>query len=125
MTHNRITANLPSSDFERTISFYGDLGFAVDFQDEGWLILKRGALELEFFPHPDVDKWSSWFSACIRLDDIDTMLAEWETLDIPRDNTSIPRLTGAFKLPNAPRMFALVDPDGSLLRVLENEDQNQ
>jgi hypothetical protein len=53
------------------------------------------------------------------------MLAEWETLDIPRDNTSIPRLTGAFKLPNAPRMFALVDPDGSLLRVLENEDQNQ
>lgn len=125
MTRNRITANLPSSDFERTISFYGDLGFAVGFQDEGWLILKRGALELEFFPHPDVDKWSSWFSACIRLDDIDTMLAEWETLDIPRDNTSIPRLTGAFKLPNAPRMFALVDPDGSLLRVLENEDQNQ
>lgn len=125
MTRNRITANLPSSDFERTISFYGDLGFAVDFQDEGWLILKRGALELEFFPHPDVDKWSSWFSACIRLDDIDTMLAEWEILDIPRDNTSIPRLTGAFKLPNAPRMFALVDPDGSLLRVLENEDLNQ
>lgn len=25
-------------------------------------------------------------------------------------------------LPNAPRMFALIDPDGSLWRVIEGED---
>jgi len=35
---------------------------------------------------------------------------------------AIPRLTGIFKLQGAPRMFALVDEDGALLRVLDNKD---
>lgn len=117
---DRITANLPSRDFPATIAFYGKLGFAVDFHDEGWLILKRGPLVLEFFPHPELDPHASWFSACIRVDDIDALLAEWQGAGLPTDHKSIPRLTGTFKLPNAPRMFALVDADGSLLRCLEN-----
>jgi catechol 2,3-dioxygenase-like lactoylglutathione lyase family enzyme len=122
MSGNRITANLPSSDFTATAEFYTKLGFDEAFRNEGWMILKRDGLELEFFPHPEVDKRTSWFSACIRLDDIDTMLAEWQTVGLPGGETDIPRLTDAFQLPDAPRMFALVDPDGSLLRVLENED---
>ncbi|MGR1580283.1 bleomycin resistance protein [Thalassobius sp. S69A] len=122
MTGNRVTANLPSSDFTATADFYARLGFDVAFRNAGWMILKRGALELEFFPHPELDKRTSWFSACIRLDGIDSILAEWQTVGLPDGETDIPRLTGAFQLPDAPRMFALVDPDGSLLRVLENED---
>jgi catechol 2,3-dioxygenase-like lactoylglutathione lyase family enzyme len=122
MSGNRATANLPSSDFTATAEFYVKLGFDVAFRNEGWMILKRDGLELEFFPHPELDKQTSWFSACIRLDSIDTMLAEWQTVGLPGGKTDIPRLTDAFKLPDAPRMFALVDPDGSLLRVLENED---
>jgi hypothetical protein len=35
---------------------------------------------------------------------------------------AIPRLTGFFKPGAAPRMFALVDPDGTLLRVIDNGD---
>jgi hypothetical protein len=117
---DRITANLPSRDFGATAAFYGTLGFAVDFRNEGWMILSRGPLVLEFFPHPTVDPLSSWFSACIRVDDIDGLLAEWRKAGLPSDATSTPRLTGTFKLPDAPRMFALVDEDGSLLRCLEN-----
>ncbi len=117
---DRITANLPSRNFDETIAFYGKLGFGVTYRDDGWLILKRGLLELEFFPHPAIDKWSSWFSACLKLDDIDGLLAEWRNVALPSDAKSIPRLTDPFKLPNAPRMFALVDEDGSLLRCLEN-----
>ncbi|NUB43936.1 bleomycin resistance protein [Fertoebacter nigrum] len=117
---DRITANLPSRDFGATAAFYGKLGFAVDFLNDGWMILSRGPLELEFFPHPTVDPLSSWFSACIRVDDIDGLLAEWRKVGLPSDATSTPRLTGTFKLPDAPRMFALVDEDGSLLRCLEN-----
>ena len=118
---DRATANLPSRDFDATIAFYGALGFTVGFHDSGWLILNRGALELEFFPHSDLDKRTSWFSACIRVDDLDGLLATWREAGLSRDARSVPRLTDAVKMADVPRMFALVDDDGSLLRVLENE----
>ena len=121
MGQARITANLPSRDFSATEAFYARLGFATDYRDEGWMILRRGPLEVEFFPHPELDPAASWFSACIRLDDIDTLFAEWENLDLPRDRTSIPRLVAPMKHQNVPRFFALIDPDGSLWRCLENE----
>jgi len=121
---DRITANLPSRDLAATVAFYGKLGFTPAYRGDGWLILKRGPLELEFFPHPGLDPRTSWFSACIRVGDIDSLLAEWRVIGLPANDTSIPRLTGTFKPPEAPRMFALVDEDGSLLRVLDNEDRD-
>lgn len=117
---DRITANLPSRDFGVTAEFYGRLGFAVGYRDDGWMILTRGPLVLEFFHHPEVDPRASWFSACIRVGDPDALLDEWQGLGLPSDRTGIPRLTGFFKPGAAPRMFALVDPDGSLLRVIDN-----
>lgn len=122
---DRITANLPSRDFAATEAFYTRLGFRTTFRDDGWMILQRGGLVLEFFPHPEVDKWSSWFSACIRVDDVASLLAEWQQVGLPTDHKAIPRLTGIFKPGNAPRMFALVDEDGSLLRVIDNRDAGE
>lgn len=119
---DRITANLPSRDFGATAGFYGRLGFAVDWRDDGWMILSRGPLVLEFFAHPGLDPAISWFSACIRVDDPDALLDEWQAVGLPSDQASIPRLTGFFRPSTAPRMFALVDPDGSLLRVIDNRD---
>ncbi len=119
---DRIIANLPSRDFAATVDFYGALGFDAGFRNEGWLILDRGPLEIEFFPHRDLDPRSSWFSACVRVDDLDGLFAMWRAAGLPTDGTAIPRLTDIVELPNAPRMFALVDPDGSLLRVLDNGD---
>lgn len=122
---DRITANLPARDLAATSAFYAKLGFAEAFRDDGWMILTRGPLMLEFFPHPELDPWSSWFSACIRVDNPDALLAEWRGARLPADRTSIPRLTGFFKPGAAPRMFALVDPDGSLLRVIDNRDAGE
>jgi catechol 2,3-dioxygenase-like lactoylglutathione lyase family enzyme len=119
---DRITANLPARDMAETASFYARLGFAEVYRSAGWMILNRGALELEFFPHPDCDPLSSSFSACIRVDEPEALLKEWRGAGLPADNLSIPRLTGFFKPPGAPRMFALVDLDGSLLRVIDNRD---
>lgn len=119
---DRITANLPARDLAATSAFYAALGFAEAFRDESWMILHRGPLVLEFFPHPELDPKASWFSACIRIDDPDALLAEWRGAGLPADRTSIPRLTGFFRQGRAPRMFALVDPDGSLLRVIDNRD---
>ena len=66
-----ITANLPARDFCETAAFYERLGFEVEFRDEGWMILSRGPLEIEFFPHPGLDPAASWFSACVRVADVD------------------------------------------------------
>ncbi|WP_322865414.1 bleomycin resistance protein [Aquicoccus sp. G2-2] len=122
MSADRITANLPSRDFAATIAFYARLGFTVGYHGADWLILIRGPLELEFFPHPDLAAETSAFSACIRVDDLDSLHSDWQSLGLPADLPHIPRLTECFELPGAPRMFALIDNDGSLLRCLENGD---
>lgn len=122
---DRITANLPARDLAATSAFYGRLGFEEAFRDDGWMILTRGPLMLEFFPHPELDPRSSWFSACIRVDDPDALLAEWRQAGLAPDHSAIPRLTGFFRHGGAPRMFALVDENGSLLRVIDNRDAGE
>ncbi|MEM9232605.1 MAG: bleomycin resistance protein [Pseudomonadota bacterium] len=115
---DRITANLPSADFDRTEDFYGKLGFKRGYRDEGWMILVRGPFELEFFPMP-IDPKSSWFSACIRTDDLDALYADFEKAGLPDDDTSIPRISAPRAEPHGIRLFYLSDPDGSLIRVID------
>ena len=69
------TPNLPSRDFEATLLFYSALGFVEDWRDGGWMVLRRGHATLEFFPHPGLDPLTSWFSCCLRLDDLDGFYA--------------------------------------------------
>ncbi len=120
---DRITANLPSRDFDVTCAFYGALGFAPEFRGDDWMILSRGGLELEFFHHPALEPKDSWFSACLRINDPESLLDEWQTLGLSSQEDDIPRLTGFFTAEDAPRMFAMIDPDGSLLRVIDNKDE--
>ncbi|MCB1342604.1 MAG: bleomycin resistance protein [Pseudooceanicola sp.] len=116
----RITANLPSRDFGKTEVFYARLGFERQFRNDGWMILRRGEAVVEFFPHARLVPGDSWFSACIRAGDIDALHDAFSEAGLPTDNLSIPRLTGFFQPTGAPRMFALVDEDGSLWRVFED-----
>jgi catechol 2,3-dioxygenase-like lactoylglutathione lyase family enzyme len=113
---DRITANLPAIDMDATAAFYQALGFTVAFKDDGWMILERGPLELEFFPYPDLNPWTSSFSACVRVSDVDALYAEWVSAALPTHG--IPRLTAPKDEPFGLRMAALVDLNGSLLRVL-------
>lgn len=122
MSKGAITANLPSRDFDKTEAFYRRLGFETRFRNDGWMILCWRDQPVEFFPHPELDRRQSWFSACLRLPEIDKLHEEWSKLGLPNDKTSIPRLTAPFELGgDVPRMFALIDPDGSLWRVLEED----
>lgn len=113
---DRVTANLPARDLAAAGDFYARLGFATVFRDEGWMILTRDPLEIEFFPHPGLDPWESWASACVRVADADRLFAEWSAADLPA--LGIPRLTAPRDEDFGLRSFALVDPDGNLLRVL-------
>jgi catechol 2,3-dioxygenase-like lactoylglutathione lyase family enzyme len=47
---DRATPNLPARDFARTSAFYVQLGFIEGYRDDGWMIMRRGGVDLEFFP---------------------------------------------------------------------------
>jgi hypothetical protein len=118
---DRIVANVPFIDAEETIGFYTAPGFQVEHQDNDWLIMTRGPMELEFFPFPDLDSAQSSFSACVRVADLDALYAQWDTqwrtLGLPEQ--SIPRLQGPpWPIADGLRMFAVIDPNGTLLRRL-------
>jgi hypothetical protein len=112
--------NLPSRDFGVTSAFYATLGFEEDWRDDGWMILWRGDLLLEFFPHPGLDPASSWFSCCLRLDDLGGFYAMCLAAGIPEADHGAPRLHPP-KLHGDLLMAALIDPDGSLLRLIQND----
>jgi catechol 2,3-dioxygenase-like lactoylglutathione lyase family enzyme len=114
------TPNLPSRDFEATARFYGALGFAEGWRDEGWMILARNSLTLEFFPHPELDPLTSWFSCCLRLDDLDGFHAACRAAGIPEALTGQPRLNPPRTEPWGGRVAYLIDPDGTLVRLIQN-----
>ena len=52
---DRALPNLPSRDLDATEAFYAGFGFERSFRDDGWMILRRGDLQLEFFPFVELD----------------------------------------------------------------------
>ena len=95
------TPNLPARDFALTAAFYAKLGFEEGYRSNGWMILSRGTITLEFFPYPDLDPYQSSFSCCLRLDDLSAIMRQVEESG----------LTIAY----------LIDPNGTLLRLIQND----
>ncbi len=117
---DRATPNLPSRDFAATSQFYAALGFVERYRDGGWMILARGDLQLEFFHHPEVDPLTSWFSCCLRVDDLDALYAACLAAGLPEARTGQPRLHAPTLEPWGGRVGALIDLDGTLLRLIQN-----
>jgi len=114
------TPNLPSRDFGASSAFYAGLGFVEDWRDEGWMILKRGDVTLEFFPHPELNPLTSWFSCCIRLDDLDAFYAVAKSAGTAETCSGQPRLHPPKVEDSGLRIAYLVDPDGTLVRLIQN-----
>lgn len=117
---DRANPNLPSRDFDVTNSFYNSLGFVESWRDDGWMILKRGDLVLEFFPHPQLDPKKSWFSCCLRLDDLDAFYESCRMTGLTESSHGQPRLHPPKLEDWGGRVGAVIDPDGSLLRLIQN-----
>ena len=114
------TPNLPARDFQKTSDFYAALGFVESWRDKSWMILRRGQLTLEFFPHPEVDPLSSSFSCCLRLDELDPFYATCEGAGLPETTRGYPRLHPPRMEASGLRIAYLVDLDGTLLRLVQN-----
>ena len=114
------TPNLPSRDFSASADFYAKLGFEQGWRDDGWMILARGSLMLEFFPYPDLDPWSSSFSCCLRVDGLVGLYAACVAAGIPEQTVGFPRLHPPRKEASGLTIAYLVDPDGTLLRLIQN-----
>lgn len=116
------TPNLPSRDFVKTLEFYRALGFSERWRDDHWMILERGPLLLEFFPHPDLDPATSWFSCCFRLDDVDAFFQTILDAGVPEAATGWPRAHRPRREDWGGRVGALIDLDGSLIRLIRVPD---
>lgn len=117
---NRATPNLPSRDFDSTVGFYGDLGFSVQYRAEGWMILERDGMSLEFFPYPDLDPMTSSFGCCLRLDDVDAFHADCLAAGIKDKRRGQPRVHPPRQEDSGLRIGYLIDPDGTVLRLVGN-----
>jgi catechol 2,3-dioxygenase-like lactoylglutathione lyase family enzyme len=117
---DRATPNLPSRDFLKTEQFYSKLGFKASFRSGHWLILQRGGVQLEFFPWPDLDPKQNSHSCCIRLDDLESLVEQATNAGVPNARTGIPRIVPPSRDISGLTIAYLVDPDGTLLRLVQN-----
>lgn len=114
------TPNLTSRNFAATSGFYAKLQFQEGWRDEGWMILKRGDITLEFFPHPDLDPAKSAHGCCIRLDDLTAFYRVCLDAGVPEQCWGQPRVQPPRKEDSGLTFGALIDPDGNLLRLIQN-----
>lgn len=117
---DRATPNLPARDYAATAAFYARLGFTERWRDHGWMILERGDVALEFFRYPDLDPLASSFGACLRLDDADAFYRVCLAAGLPETTQGYPRVHPLRLEPSGLRIGALIDLDGSLLRLIQN-----
>ncbi len=118
---DRATPNLPARDFTATEAFYTTLGFESNYRADNWMILSRGGVTLEFFPYPDLDPASSSFSACLRLDDMNALYEQCVAAGVPNTRTGSPRIHPPARDPSGLTIAYLIDPDGTLLRLIQND----
>lgn len=108
----------PSSDFDRTSAFYGDLGFAevARFEEHGYLILARDTVEIHFFSiRGHETREHSDHGAFVRVQNANTLSAEFELLE--QADKGIPRFAKAEDKPWGVCELVVFDPDNNLLRM--------
>ena len=108
---------LPSRAIDNTVAFYARLGFegGAHASDAGYAILRRGAVELHFFTHRELVPAESSAGCYIRVGDVESIYKAFSAAQLPP--RGIPRIDALEDKPWGLREFALVDPDGNLLRV--------
>ncbi|MBM7503909.1 bleomycin resistance protein [Agromyces aurantiacus] len=115
---DRAVPNLPSRDLDATEAFYSGFGFVRAYRDDGWMILRRADLQLEFFRFDGLDPASSAARCTIRMADVDELAAAVAASGVPVGEVGFPRLHEVRMQEWGLRAGHLVDPDGNLLTLI-------
>jgi hypothetical protein len=102
---------LPSLDFDRTEPFYNNLGFATFYRVDDFLGVRRGRMEIHFWPCADPELPNA--SGCyLRVTDVDALHREMSPAVEPPA-----RIVAPEDRPWGMREFYIWDPDGNLLKI--------
>jgi catechol 2,3-dioxygenase-like lactoylglutathione lyase family enzyme len=115
--HDLAIPTLPSRSVKDTLAFYTKLGFGGKILGAGdsYLILTRGDLEIHFFTHRELRPAESSAGCYIRVLDVQSIYQAFALAKLPQKG--IPRMDALADKPWGMREFAIVDPDGNLLRI--------
>lgn len=102
---------------QHTLTFYRRLGFECRLASptNDYAIAQRGTLEVHFFLHASLVPQESAFGSYFRVNDVDSLFQEFSALGLP--SSGIPRITRLENKPWGMREFAIIDENGSLLRI--------
>jgi catechol 2,3-dioxygenase-like lactoylglutathione lyase family enzyme len=108
---------LPSRSVNDTLAFFRRLGFDGTIWGEpySYAILRRGTVEIHFFTHKELRPAESSASCYIRVSDVESIYRAFALVELPR--RGIPRQDVLEDKPWGMREFAIVDPDGNLIRI--------
>ncbi len=115
--HDLAVPVLPCRDVSAIVEFYRRLGFegGPHESDGSYAILHRGAVELHFFTHQTLAPAESHAGCYLRVQDVDAWYRAFAVAALP--HTGIPRMDVLEDKLWGMREFAVVDPDGNLLRI--------
>lgn len=108
---------LPSRSVESTRDFYRQLGFEGKIwgAPHHYGALTRGSVEIHFFTHAELDPAESSSGCYIRVQNADGIYQQFAQANLPA--SGIPRMDPIENKPWGMREFAVVDPDGNLIRI--------
>ncbi len=100
-----------------TLAFFRRLGFDGKILGVGdsYAILTRGTVELHFFTHSELSPAESCAGCYLRVLDVESIYRAFALAQLPKKG--IPRMDTLGDKPWGMREFAVVDPDGNLLRI--------
>lgn len=101
---------LPSANLERTRAFYCYMGFTIVDATPDYLRLRFADAEVHFHPAPDTDPATNTAGWYLRVEKPDELRFQWEADGLDCLDVPIPPVFG-------PTAFAVIDPDGGMLRV--------
>lgn len=114
MRFEKVMPVLVVQDVAQAVAFYGQLGFQVTKQMEGWATLAHGDTEIMFSLSNDFmkhDKPLLTGSLYFRVDDVDSLWAKM------KDKAQVSYALQDFGY--GTKEFALIDPNGYLIQFAE------
>jgi hypothetical protein len=114
---DRAIPTLPAISMEATLGFYRRLGFVCEIASpkRDYAFAERGSLEVHFFLHEQLIPHDSSYGSYFRVNDVHSLFKEFSALHLPA--TGIPRITKLEDKPWGMREFAIIDENGSLIRI--------